>query len=75
VKILTVNEKSKVSHPYASRDGSDQRVSVPNGDAGSAHERMLMPRGEMVALPETKRTYMRSTIKRDAAEKARYPKI
>jgi hypothetical protein len=45
VKILTVNEKSKVSHPYASRDHYNQLVPVPDGNASSAHEQMTMPRG------------------------------
>ena len=42
--MLTVNEESKVGHPYTSCGRYDQLVPVPNGDAGGAYERMPMAR-------------------------------
>jgi len=76
MKILTLNEGPKVGHPYANRDRYNRLVPVPNGNAGGAHERMLMALGEDGRISRAqKRTYMRSMIKREAAAMAMYPRI
>jgi hypothetical protein len=52
VGILTVNEESKIGHPYTSCNRYDPLVLVPNGDADCAHERMPMTRGRGSYLPK-----------------------
>jgi hypothetical protein len=69
MKGLTLNDEPNIGHPYGSRDCYDESLPVPYGNADGAHGRL------MAASQNRKgRTYMRSTIKDDAAAKAKYPK-
>jgi hypothetical protein len=69
MKGLTLNEEPNIDHPYASRDCYDESLPVPYGNTDSTHERWT------AASQECKgRTYMRCTIKSDAAARVKYPK-
>jgi hypothetical protein len=60
-----------VGHPYASCYRYNDLILVPYSDTNDSRE-CLIP--EKISGPGN-RTYTRSTIKREAAATARYPKI
>jgi len=72
MKGLTLNKEPKVGDPDTTRERYGELVPVPNGDAGGAHERFLSREDGHIAEIQTS-TYMRSTIKSEAAAKATYP--
>jgi hypothetical protein len=69
-KELTLNLEYNADSPSASCDRYDNLLLVPNGETGSARE-CLIPRE---IKNQGNRTYIRSTIKREAEAMARYPK-
>jgi hypothetical protein len=70
-KGLTLNLGYNVGHPYASCYRYDDLLLAPYCDTSGAHERLIPEK-----IPGSRnRTYTRSTIKREAAATARYPKI
>lgn len=70
---LTLNGEYKTDHPCASCYRHDYPLLVPNGEAGSTHERLIREDGRFARLRN--KTYIRSTIKREEVETDRYPKI
>jgi hypothetical protein len=72
-KKLTLNSEHKTDHPCASCYRHDHPLLVPNGEASSAHERLIREDSWIARLRN--KTYIRSTIKRDEVETDRYPKI
>ena len=65
-----MNEGYNVGSQYTSHYHYDDLLLVPNGEASGAHERLIREK----IIGSGYRTYMRSTIKREAATVARYPK-
>jgi hypothetical protein len=70
---LTLNGEYKIDRPCASCYRYEYPLPVENGDAGSAHERLIQEDGRIAR--SRNRTYIRSTIKREEEETDRYPKI
>jgi hypothetical protein len=60
-----------VGHPYTSCYRYDNLLLVPYSDASDARECLVLEK----MIGSGNRTYTRSTIKREAAAMARYPKI
>ena len=69
-KELALNLESNVDYPNASCDRYNSLLLVPNGETGRVHECLIQ--GKIV--DQGNRTYMRSTIKSEAEERARYAK-
>jgi hypothetical protein len=72
-KKLTLNGEYKTDPPCDSCYRYDYPLLVPNGDAGSAHERLIREDGR--AARSRNKTYIRSTIKIEEVQTDRYPKI
>ena len=68
---LTLNEERTVIYPYDGCDPNCDGISVPNGNAGGRHERLLLGEDR---IAEGKKTYMRSISKSEAAARARNEK-
>jgi len=65
-----LNEEYNVGSQYTSYNHYNDLHLVPNGEAGGARESLIREK----IIGSDYRTYMRSTIKREAAAIARYPK-
>jgi hypothetical protein len=64
----TSDKESNVSYPHAHCNRRNELVFIPNGDASGTQEHLYRKNGRIKAVIGT---YIRSTIKREAAIKAR----
>jgi hypothetical protein len=69
-KELTLNLEYNVDPPSATCDRYDDLLLVPNGETDSSREYLIQGK----IIESGNRTYMRSTIKREAKMMARYAK-
>ena len=64
-KGLALDNHSNVGHPHSHCDSHNELIFVPDGDAGGLDERFCWKK--RIGLGRWKETYMRKTIKREAA--------